>query len=186
MPYRRFGFRVSDFLYRLFQESPEVVVGAWGSPALSVVEYITFTGKLKDGGECAIAYGGCGFATDHRGVELRRLVIRDPHLRALRHFMGAANGEVDLDVRLDTIVDGAGAAHFFDMTLTLTSGQGEAVVVIGHGDFLRVNVNPHSWEDRWSIGPNGELEYVCCKGEKERKMPAWLELALGSVDGGGK
>jgi hypothetical protein len=188
MLYRMFGFQVMSSpqekapIKELFREATKVTVGAWAPNSLSVVEYITFSGKLKDNTNFTLSYGD-GVARESYGVlemagiEMGRIIISGLHLRVARHFLEEARSPVFLRVRVDIGIDDKGLPYVGDIGLSLSSITDGEYLIKGRGNVVRGYVNPDSL-DEWFIHPDDKLDYRGHNSEETRRMPTWLEKAL--------
>jgi hypothetical protein len=185
-----FSPQVRHPLEGMFRDATKVTVGAWAPNSLSVVEYITFSGKLRGNGDYTLSYGYEAARESYgvlemAGVEMGRIIISGLHLRAARHFLEGARDPVFLRVRVDMGIDDKGLPYVGDIGVSLSSITDGEYVIKGRVYVVRGYVNLGS-SDEWFIHPDDKLDYRGHNSEETRRMPIWLEKALGLKDKGGR
>jgi hypothetical protein len=173
---RGFDFILSNPLKQLFQESDDVRLRAWGVSELGAVDYITFDGSLKSGGECVIAYGGYGVLDRRKSDEVGRLSLRGFPSSMIRKLIEEDKYfHLQVDVYMGS--NEKGVLRVEGVWLTILSWGEVQVIITGLGEYRKAEVRLKS-DDMWFIAPDGQMSYYGLhKDEEAVRMPIWLKKA---------
>ena len=178
MVVRRFDFMLGDVLRQLFRESEDIRLRAWGVSEFGEVDYITFDGNLRSGGECVIAYGGCGVLDRRKLDELGRLSLRGFPSSLVRKIIDEEK-YVHLFVETHMVPDEKGTMRVGGLDFVIL-GWGEVEIVTkGFGEYRQARIrvkSPDGW-DEWVIDPDGSLNYLGPEDKGMERMPTWLRKA---------
>jgi hypothetical protein len=175
---RSFDLMLSNPLKQLFQESEDIRLRAWGVLEFGEVEYITFDGNLRSGGECVIAYGGCRVLDRCKSDELGRLSLRGFPSSLVRKI-------IDEDKYVHLLVDAhmvpgeKGAMRVGELDLVVLSGKEVEILITGLGEYRqgRIKIKSQDGKDEWFIDPDGKLSYLGPEDKGAERMPIWLRRA---------
>ena len=175
---RSFDLMLSSPLKQLFQESGDIRLRAWGASEFGEVDYITFDGNLRSGGECVFAYGACGVLDRRKSDELGRLSLRGFPCSLVRKIIDE-DKYVHLFVDAHMVPGEKGVMRVGGLDLVVLSGKEVEIVITGLGEYRRgrIRVKPQDGEDEWFIDPDGKLGYLGPENKGAERMPLWLRKA---------
>ncbi len=178
MVWRTFDLAASKTLRQLFEESNDIRLRAWGIAEFGEIDYITFDGNLRSGGECIFAYGASGVLDRRRSDELGRLSLRGFPSSLIRKIVGE-DRYVHMFVNAYMVPGEKGAMRVGDLSLVVQSGKELKIVITGLGEYRRgqIEVESKDGEDKWLIEPDGNLLYFGPEDKGAERMPPWLRRA---------
>ncbi len=184
MVWRGFDLMLSNPLRQLFEESDDIRLRAWGIAEFGEIDYITFDGNLRSGGECILAYGASGVLDRRRSDELGRLSLRGFPSSLIRKIIGE-DRYVHMFINAymipsETSETGEkGAMRVGDLSLVVQSGKEVEIIITGLGEYRRgqIRVESKDDEDKWFIEPDGKLVYFGPEDKWAERMPLWLRKA---------
>jgi len=175
---RSFDLMLSNPLRQLFEESEDIRLRAWGASEFGEVEYITFDGNLRSGGECVIAYGGCRVLDRRKSDELGRLSLRGFPSSLVRKIIDE-DKYVHLLVEAHIAPNEKGVMCVGGLDLVILSGKEVEIVITGLGEYRRgrIKVKSQDGQDEWFIDPDDKLDYLGPEDKGAERMPLWLRKA---------
>jgi len=175
---RSFDLMLSNPLKQLFQESEDIRLRAWGVAEFGEVDYITFDGNLRSGGECVIAYGASRVLDRRNPDELGRLSLWGFPSSLVRKVIDE-DKYVHLVVNVHKIPDEKGAMRVGGLDLVVLGWNEVEIVITGLGEYRqgRVKVKSQDGRDEWFIEPDGKLVYFGPEDKGAERMPLWLRKA---------
>ncbi len=178
MVWRGFDLMLSNPLRQLFEESDDIRLRAWGVAEFGEVDYITFDGNLRSGGECILAYGASGVLDRRRSDELGRLSLRGLPSSLIRRIIGE-DRYVHMFVNAYMVPGEKGAMRVRDVSLVVLSGKEVEIIITGLGEYRtgQIKVESKDGEDKWLIEPDGKLVYFGPGDKGAERMPLWLRKA---------
>jgi len=178
MVWRSFDLMLSKPLRQLFEESDDIRLRAWGIAEFGDIDYITFDGNLRSGGECVFAYGASGVLDRRKSDELGRLSLRGFPSSLICEIVGE-DRYVHMFVNAYMVLGDKGAMRVGDLSLVVQSGKEAEIIITGLGEYRRgqIKVESKDGEDKWFIEPDGKLVYFGPEDKGVERMPLWLRKA---------
>jgi hypothetical protein len=175
---RSFDLMLSNPLKQLFQESEDIRLRAWGASEFGEVDYITFDGNLRSGGQCVIAHGACRVLDHRRSDELGRLSLWGFPSSLVRKIIDE-DEYIHLLVDVYTVPGDKSVMRVGDLQLVVLGGKEVEIVITGLGEYrrARIKVKSQDGKDEWLIEPDGKLVYFGPEDEGAKRMPIWLRKA---------
>ena len=175
---RSFDIMLSSPLKQLFQESEDIRLRAWGVSEFGEVDYITFDGRLRSGGECVFAYGACRVLDRRKSDELGRLSLRGFPSSLVRKIIDE-DKYVHLLVDVHMVPGEKEAMRVGGLDLVVLSGKEVVILITGLGEYRqgRIKVRSHDGQDEWFIDPDDKLGYLGPENKGTERMPLWLRKA---------
>jgi hypothetical protein len=169
---------LGDALRQLFRESEDVRLRAWGVAEFGEVDYITFDGNLRSGGECIFAYGASRVLDRHKSDELGRLSLRGLPSSLIRKIIGEYK-YFHVFVYAYMVPGEKGAMRVGDLSLVVLGESEVEIIITGLGEYRRgqIKVKSKDGEDKWLIEPDGKLVYFGPEDKGVERMPLWLRKA---------